>query len=155
MTFPYTCSRELIHLCNDVFTNENTKYCKDILIRLRNEKNISMQKISKSLFSEILNILKESNINVTDSIQHEGFWCDDEDKKMLFKEFPFPQPGTSEPEGLMHFANKLKQLEDKLKPREYLGTSRCRICGKPNGSGTYVTTHYAWPTGYSEFVSLI
>jgi hypothetical protein len=43
-------------------------------------------------------------------------------------------------------------LEPKFKGTRYKGTSRCRLCGKMNGSADYSDGTYTWPQGYAHYV---
>jgi hypothetical protein len=33
-----------------------------------------------------------------------------------------------------------------------MGRSKCRLCGKPNGSGEFTDGTYAWPEGLAHYV---
>jgi len=50
------------------------------------------------------------------------------------------------------FAKLLKAMEKVARCRGYKGSSKCRICGKRNGSMEYSYKGWTWPEGYMHYI---
>lgn len=101
-----------------------------------------------SVFFELL----ELGVHWPNPLRQEGFWCEQEEKDYLFKEFPYPQGNQMKQDDIAEFLSKLMKVEKKAKTFTYMGFSKCRICEKVNGTKTYYTDLFAWPEGYSHYI---
>jgi len=89
-------------------------------------------------------------------IKQVGYWAEDAkswDQKKGDK-LPMPIARASPWRGQRKFLVALGALESKLFCRHAKGTSKCRICGARNGSGTYTWNGFEWPDGFRHYVEI-
>jgi hypothetical protein len=85
-------------------------------------------------------------------MKYEGFWrkFETEDSKL-----PWPQPTPSWPRQ-EEFLARLVAVQTSAKSSggivDFMGHSRCRLCGKQNGASEYTLEHWTWPEGYQHYV---
>lgn len=80
--------------------------------------------------------------------QQEGFWWSETESW-----FPMPQPYV----GFWHdrelFLERLKHVEERCRVQAYRGSSSCRLCdNRRNGSETYSSENWEWPSGYRHYI---
>lgn len=116
------------------------------------EKMDNYHKLSKKEQFNIFKELLDLGLTWPDPLRLEGFWCELEEKNYLFKEFPFPRENEMPENEITEFLSKLEKVEKTTKPFRYMGYSKCRICGKLNGTQTHYTNLFAWPEGYKHYI---
>jgi hypothetical protein len=75
-----------------------------------------------------------------------GYWREFEDSK---EDLPWPTEGRLPSETKQELGKYL--MEGKLY-EEWKGSSRCRICGKANGSTCLINGDFIYPEGYSHYI---
>lgn len=78
----------------------------------------------------------------------EGFWYSKEEPKL-----PKPIPHSRAWPGKKDFLKCLDAKEETAARDYYKGYSRCRICNKLNGTATYRSDKWCWPSGFRHYVS--
>lgn len=116
------------------------------------EKMDNYSLLSKKEKIEVFTELLDLQFSWPDPLRQEGFWCMKEEENHLFKEYPYPQVNEMTPEEIESFINSLEKLESKTPFFRYMGYSNCRICGQQNGTQTYYTDLFAWPSGYKHYI---
>jgi thiol-disulfide isomerase/thioredoxin len=63
----------------------------------------------------------------------------------------FPIENSAE-EDNTRYINLIKEIQKKSFCNYYFGVSRCRLCGKSNGSAEYTFSNFIWPEGYIHYL---
>lgn len=130
------------HIRSDM--NETVIKYKDLI---DNYSNLDKQK-QNSIFFELLDL----GFHWPNPLRQEGFWCEQDQKDYLLKEFPYPQENQMNQDDIAEFLSKLSQVEKKAKTFTYMGFSKCRICSQTNGTKTYYTDLFAWPERFKHYI---
>lgn len=115
--------------------------------KIDNYSNLSKTE-KNAVFFELLDL----GFHWPNPLRQEGFWCEKEEENDLFKEYPYPEENTIDPQEIANFLSKLEKIEKKAATFSYMGFSKCRCCGKINGTKTYYTDLFAWPEGYKHYI---
>lgn len=116
------------------------------------EKMDNLSQLSKKEKNAVIFELMDTNFSWPDPLRQEGFWCDKEDQHNLFKELPYPIERSMIDSEITDFLVKLEAVESKTPTFRYCGFSKCRICNEVNGTQTYYTDLFAWPSGYKHYI---
>jgi hypothetical protein len=80
---------------------------------------------------------------------YEGHWrhAAGEDSKL-----PWPVPDPAWP-GTAAFLRALDAAEAKAIVVDFMGISKCRLCGRANGSSEFRLRRWGWPEGYRHYIA--
>lgn len=81
-------------------------------------------------------------------MKKEGFWYSKHEPNL-----PRPEQIWSDKKALHKFLVLLKHTEKKATRKCQKGASKCRICGKNNGSCTFFYKNWTWPDGLIHYVA--
>lgn len=81
-------------------------------------------------------------------MRREGYWYNAHEGKLL----PMPSDSTIEWEGKKEFLDALHKREQEADKAHYRGFSMCRICDVPNGSISFQSEGWEWPSGFSHYI---
>jgi hypothetical protein len=82
------------------------------------------------------------------TVLQEGFWWSEQEPW-----YPMPQPYTGPWHDRALFIEQLKFVQERCQVRAYRGSSSCRLCdNRRNGSETYSSTGWEWPSGYLHYI---
>jgi hypothetical protein len=81
--------------------------------------------------------------------KEEGFWRRHETEDSPLP-WPAPDPHWQCPPG---FLQKLDALEAVSTHIDWMGSSTCRLCGKPNGHSDFKAGQWLWPQGYRHYIA--
>lgn len=88
---------------------------------------------------------------MSNKFNREGFWRPAGRGGLSF----LPQAVEGDPwEGQQDFLVSLKEIESVANTVHFRGISRCRLCGKVNGSITYQANGWEWPEGYRHYIEV-
>ncbi len=82
-------------------------------------------------------------------IRREGFWRDSKQSDL-----PMPLVSDRPWAGKEEFINKLDIVQGRGNTERvgYRGFSMCRVCGKHNGTASYICEGWEWPEGFMHYV---
>lgn len=83
-----------------------------------------------------------SQLKRLDEAKTEGFWSESHP----------PIPSGSPWPGEAKFLVALAYAQTKAERVRYRGWSNCRVCGKPNGSETFILDGWQWPSGFMHYI---
>jgi len=86
---------------------------------------------------------------MTEIEYEEGYWRQSE-SEMSPLPWPTPDPGWSRRK---EFLGKLEDLEVTSFHMDFMGYSRCRLCGRDNGASEFKASGWIWPEGYRHYIA--
>lgn len=104
----------------------------------------------------IISLVKE--IEVADYLKKEGYWA--MSPEQANDPYPWPIENQMSEEDVQSFLTNLGSVEAKIQRkklknasfRAFLGYSKCRCCGKLNGTQEYSYGGWVWPVGYRHYI---
>ena len=86
---------------------------------------------------------------MSDGFENEGYWRESEDEA---SPLPWPvQDPTWEHRG--EFLVELRIIESTSAYTDWMGFSRCRLCGRDNGASDFRAGQWVWPEGYQHYIA--
>jgi hypothetical protein len=83
------------------------------------------------------------------NFREEGFWrqaVDDTSRRP----WPTPDPAWADREG---FLKRLDEVQRTATVIDFMGHSRCRLCGRPNGASEFSEGGWTWPEGLRHYIA--
>lgn len=79
--------------------------------------------------------------------RREGFWNTGKGSAL-----PDPIENNEPWPGQAEFLKALTAVEGQAEKEAYRGVSMCRVCKRVNGSVTYISGGWEWPSGFAHYV---
>jgi hypothetical protein len=77
----------------------------------------------------------------------EGYWYTGKGSLL-----PKPVPNEKPWKGKKLFLKWLAKRESEAYKEHFKGSSKCRVCGKKNGSASFQLLGWQWPSGFAHYV---